>query len=51
VTSFYTQHGDWFVTLCVVGTLVMLSYTGITVLFVKRAGGGGDVGRNQRKIK
>ena len=51
VTSFYTQHGDWFVTLCVAGTLVMLSYAGITVLFVKRTGGGGDAGRNQRKIK
>ena len=49
VTSFYTQHGDWFVTLCVAGTLVMLGYAGITVLFVKRTGGGGDAGRNQRK--
>ena len=51
VTSFYTQHGDWFVTLCAVGTLVMLSYVGIIVVFVKRNGGGGDAGRNQRKIK
>ena len=50
VTSFYTRYGDWFVTLCVVGTLVMLGYTGIIVVFVKRTGGGGDAGRNQRKI-
>lgn len=50
VTSFYTQYGDWFVTLCVAGTLVMLGYTGIIVVFVKRTGGGGDAGRNQRKI-
>ncbi len=50
VASFYTRYGDWFVTLCVAGTLVMLSYAGITVLFVKRTGGGGDAGRNQRKI-
>lgn len=50
VASFYTQYGDWFVTLCVAGTLVMLSYTGIIVVFVKRTGGGGDAGRNQRKI-
>ncbi len=49
VISFYTRYGDWFVTLCVVGTLVMLSYAGIMVLFVKR-NGGGDAGRNQRKI-
>ena len=51
VTSFYTRHGDWFVTLCAAGTLVMLSYVGILVVFVKRNGGGGDAGRNQRKIK
>ncbi len=50
VASFYAQYGDWFVTLCVAGTLVMLCYVGITVLFVKRTGGGGDAGRNQRKI-
>ena len=49
VTSFYTQHGDWFVTLCVAGTLVMLSYAGITVLFIKRTGGGGDARGNRRK--
>ena len=51
VISFYTQYGDWFVTLCVAGTLVMLSYAGIAVLFVKRNGGGRNAGRNQRKIK
>ena len=51
VPSFYTRYGDWFVTLCVVGTLVMLGYIGIIVLFVKRTGGGGDAGRNQRKIR
>ena len=50
VASFYAQYGDWFVTLCVAGTLVMLCYVGMTVLFVKRTGGGGDAGRNQRKI-
>ncbi len=50
VTSFYTQYGHWFVTLCVVGALVMLGYAGTTVLFVKRARGGRDAGRNQRKI-
>ena len=51
VISFYTQYGDWFVTLCVAGTLVMLGYAGIAVLFVKRNGGGRNAGRNQRKIK
>ncbi len=49
VTSVYTQYGDWFVTLCGAGTLVMLGYAGITVLFGKRNGGGGDARRNQRK--
>lgn len=49
VTSFYTQHGDWFVTLCVAGTLVMLGYTGIVASFGKRNGGGGDARGNRRK--
>ncbi len=49
VTSFYTQSGDWFVTLCGAGTLVMLGYAGISALFIKRNGGGRDAGRNQRK--
>ena len=50
VTAFYTRHGDWFVTLCGVGTLVMLGFSGIAVWFVKRNGGGGYARRNQRKI-
>ena len=50
VTAFYTRHGDWFVTLCGVGTLAMLGFSGIAVWFVKRNGGGGYARRNQRKI-
>ena len=49
VTSVYTRYGDWFVALCAAGTLVMLGYAGITVLFIKRTGGGGDARGNRRK--
>ena len=48
VTSVYTRYGDWFVTLCGAGALVMLGYAWTVALFGKR-NGGGDARRNQRK--
>ncbi len=54
VTSIYTQYGDWFVALCVVGALVMLGYSWVTAYVpssVGRNGGIGNARRNKREAE
>ena len=54
VTSVYTQYGEWFVTLCVVGALVMLGYSWMTAYMpssVERNGGSGNARRNKREAE